>query len=81
MLKFMIEKIITEDELNDVFSNTDFGGALKRDVVKYALLKVACGYANGKTTHGIILDLGLVNEKNRLTKKGKEYLWECYKNW
>ncbi len=76
------EKIITDAELNEVWQNANFGNVSKRDVVRFALLKAACGYANGHTAQCIIQELGLVGKSEMksltLTKKGKQYLWEAF---
>ena len=75
-----VEKLITKETLKRVFANANFGDVTKRDVVRYALMKVACGYNNGWTAQSIIYDLGLCTKKLTLTKKGKEYLYEAFRN-
>lgn len=79
-----MDKIITDEQLNTAFGNSDFGNISKRDVLKFALLKATCGYANGYTSQSIIQRLGLVGKSamkgNYLTKKGKQYLWEAFGN-
>lgn len=66
-----LEKIISEKRLEQVFAYANFGNTTKRDVVKYALMKVACGYHNGHTSQQIINEL-------KLTEIGKKYLYEAF---
>lgn len=77
-----LEEIITDEQLDITWGNANFGSRSKRDILKFALLKIACGYANGHTAQCIIKELGLVGKSamkgNTLTKKGKEYLWEAF---
>ena len=73
--------IISDAIIEKVWGYADFGERLnnnKRNVVDNALLKVACGYSNGHTAQQIITDLGLVDEKSRITKIGMIYLWESF---
>jgi hypothetical protein len=76
------EEIITNEQLDLAWGNADFGSRSKRDILKFALLKATCGYANGHTAECIIKELGLVGKSqmkgNTLTKKGKEYLWQAF---
>ncbi|MCP4392834.1 MAG: hypothetical protein GY804_00970 [Alphaproteobacteria bacterium] len=70
-----IEEIITDQQLCDAWGNANFGGIPKRKIVKYGLLKCAVGYHQGHTSKSILIELGLITEKYRITKKGREYLW------
>lgn len=38
-----LQKMISNEELEKVFAYSNFGDSTKRDVVRYALMKVACG--------------------------------------
>ena len=73
-----LEILISKQTLITAFANADFGSITKRDIVRYALLKVACGFRNGHTSQSIINELGLCTKKLSLTKKGKEYLHEAF---
>lgn len=73
-----LEKMISDEQLDKVFAYANFGNTTKRDVVKYALMKVACSYHNGYTSQQIINELGLCTSDLKLTKKGKEYLYEAF---
>lgn len=75
-----VEDIITDEALIKAFGYSNFGDSSKRDVVRYALLKTASGYHNGHTAQCIINELGLTTKKLSLTKKGKEYLYEAFRN-
>jgi hypothetical protein len=66
---YELQKMVSDKELDKVFYS-NFGGSTKRDVVRYALMKVACGYHNGHT-QCIINELGLCSKDLILTKKEK----------
>lgn len=70
-----IEEIITDAQLDHAWGNADFGDTPKRDIVRFTLLKYACGYSSGKFAKEIVKELGLINEAGRPTKKGREYLY------
>lgn len=75
-----LESIVSEKELEEMFEGANFGSKSKRDVVRYSLLKVACGYHNGFTSQSIINSLGLCSKNLKLTKKGQEYLYDSFEN-
>ena len=75
--------IITDEDIERVHGNANFGPVPKRDIVNEALLKYACGYHNGSTARQIIIEHGLVKPgrstgRTALTKKGREYLYAVY---
>ena len=78
------EEIISDEEIDRVHANANFGGRMtKREVVNNALLKCACGYHNGATSQQIIAEHGLIIERRRrgttaLTQRGRQYLWAVY---
>lgn len=73
--------MITDEIIEKAFENTNFGSMSKRDLVRYGLLKVACGYYNGHTLKRILIDLALINEKSlTLTKEGKKYMYDAFSN-
>ncbi len=73
-----VEDIISDDEIERVHANANFGSMTKRDVVNQGVLKCASGYYQGSTSTQIITEHGLVDAKYRLTKKGKRYLWAAF---
>lgn len=75
-----VEELISEETLITVFANANFGNSTRRDIVRYALLKTACGYYNGFTAQQISKELKLIGKNNKLTKKGQEYLYEAFRN-
>ena len=78
MIKF---KPITLKEVEAVWGNANFGHDLninKMNVVKGALLKWASGFHSGYTAFRILVDLGLMTSKKRLTVRGKQQLWEFF---
>lgn len=76
-----MNEIITDKAIELVWGNADFGENLnknKRLVIDNALLKTACGYSNGHTAECIIKGLGLVDKDLKLTRIGREYLWDQF---
>ena len=72
------EEIITDEEIEKVHANANFGGYKKRDVVNLGVLKVASGYYQGSTSKHIITEHGLIDDDYNLTVKGKTYLWAVF---
>lgn len=75
-----LEKMLPDSIINMAWGNANFGDTPKREVIKWALLKFACGYKTGYTIKAILLDLGLLTQRLHLTTKGKKYLFECFDN-
>jgi len=74
-----MEKLVSDKEIEQAFGYADFGrNATKRDILNSTLLKYASGYTTGHTAKCIALELGLITAKEKLTKKGKEYLYEAF---
>ena len=75
-----IKDIITDKQLDNAWMNANFGDVKKRDIIRYTLLKSVCGYGSGNTANEIVYDLDLTNMAGKLTKKGREYLYEAFRN-
>ncbi len=75
-----VEDIVTDKQVALAWGNADFGKVEKRDVIKYALLKWACGYETGKTARSILEDLGLLTSNNDISQRGKRYLYVSFKH-
>ena len=74
-----LKKLISDDDLNYVWGNANFGKVSKRHIVKSTLLKCSVGHYSGHTAKCIVHQLGLVYFDNwQLTEKGKEYLYNAY---
>lgn len=73
-----VEDIVSDEEVERVHANANFGSMPKRDVLNYGVLKCASGYHQGYTSTQIIKEHGLITEKYKLTKKGKTYLWAAF---
>ena len=73
-----VNEIVTDQELDQVWGNADFGKNDKRHILKHALLKCACGYYTGRTAKYIVTELGLANERWEITPKGKQYLFAAF---
>jgi hypothetical protein len=72
------EKLISDEEIDRVHGNANFGTLGKRDVIDQGVLKCACGYFMGSTSTKILEDHGLVTKNYELTPKGKMYLWAAF---
>jgi len=73
-----VEEIISNDEIERVHANANFGGMDKREVVNQGVLKCASGYYQGSTSTAIIKEHGLIDDKYELTPKGRMYLWAAF---
>lgn len=74
------EDIISDEEIERVHANANFGSMDKRTVVNQGVLKCASGYYQGSTSNAIIREHGLVNDQYELTPKGRSYLWAAFSN-
>ena len=78
MQALSVEEIVSDEELDAVWGNANFGSCTKREVLHDTLLKCLGGFATGYTARHIVKDLKLVHEKRwDLTKKGESYLYLC----
>jgi hypothetical protein len=72
-------ELVTDEELNRVHGNANFGDCSKRDVLRFGVLKCASGYHQGYTSKTICIEHGLITEKNyKLTDRGRKYLWAAF---
>lgn len=74
-------KPVSMEEVEAVWGNANFGPELnerKMDVIKGALLKWASEFSTGYTAFMLLVDLGLMTEKKRLTARGRRQLWEFF---
>ena len=71
-------QIISDDEIERIHANANFGTMTKRQVVNEGVLKYAAGYTAGHTMYTILREHALIRNsvsyKSRLTKKGQDYL-------
>lgn len=84
-----VHDIIPEEQINQAWGNASFGdGTDKKKLIANALLKYACGYTTGHTIAQICKELSLIKisynmgrgyNTYTLTKLGKEYLYEYFK--
>tara|TARA_R110002126_G_scaffold21929_11_gene78795 strand:- start:119 stop:364 length:246 start_codon:yes stop_codon:yes gene_type:complete len=76
--------MISDDKIEKVHANANFGEMDKRDVLRESILKVAAGYHISYTALHILFDHKLVCakcERPTLTPMGKKYLWATYKTY
>jgi hypothetical protein len=72
-------KIITDEQIDMAWGSANFLGVSKRRAVNEALLRVACGFSD-YVFACILFKLGLITAtEHNLTKLGKEYLYEQFK--
>lgn len=71
-------EIISDEEIDRVHANANFGNTSKRDVVNFGILKCASGYYQGHTSTQILKEHGLINDKYEPTAKGRAYLWAAF---
>jgi hypothetical protein len=73
-----IEKLITDEAINLVFANTNFGSETPRETIADTLYKVDAGYSTGRTACVCCSELGLINSTSpgryTVTYLGREYL-------
>lgn len=72
--------IITDEEIERVHANANFGAMDKRTVVNQGVLKCASGYYQGHTSTQILAEHGLITHDYQLTPKGRAYLWAAFSN-
>ena len=73
--------MVTEEEIEKAWGHAGFGGAAKIDVVRFAVLKCACGIHQGFTSKAIVTELGLIMEGYRcyeLTSRGQYCLFQWF---
>lgn len=70
--------MVSSEEIDSVWGNSDYGSLTKEDVIKFGLLKCASGYSQGYNSKRILKELGLITEAYNLTKRGKYCLWEYF---
>jgi hypothetical protein len=71
--------MVTAEEIDAVWGNSNFGSMTRENVVRFGLLKCASGYYQGHTSKCILKELGLITDKTyKLTKRGKFCLWEYF---
>jgi hypothetical protein len=71
-------QVITQEQIDKVWGNANFGHSNRMGVVQQGLLKCASGYYQGYTSRSIITELGLITPKYRLTALGRVCLWEWF---
>lgn len=84
--KSVSDSCLSEEEIVQFHDelDVDFGTTDPVEVVQRGVLKVACGYHNGSTCSRILYHHGLIkvkrNGKEKLTRRGQQYLWESFKD-
>lgn len=71
-------EVVSDDDLEQAFRNTNFGGADHRTLLHVGVLKKACGYHCGHTITTIMAELGLIGIGGVPTKKGRRMMQIAY---
>jgi len=77
---FKIEQLVTDKQLNKAFQGTNFGKRTPRELIRNGILKHTCGYYTGHTIECVLKEIGLLTEKGKPTKIGKEYLYLAFED-
>ena len=70
--------IISDQALESIYCNADFGAVSRRQVLRLGVLKCASGFSQGHTSKAICEELGLIDSRYVLTGKGQRYLWAAF---
>lgn len=74
-----LNSVVSDKDMEKAFGNSDFGGLPPRSILKFGLLKVVCGFYQGYTSKTILNELNLIDSNYKITTKGREYLWQAFK--
>jgi len=69
---------VSDAEIATAFDGTNFGTANHRKTLEQGVLQCLAGYSCGHTLTGIMLNLGLIGDAGRVTKKGKRFLFAAF---
>jgi len=72
------QSIVTEAEIQIVFSGTNFGHTNYRELLNASVLKKLVGYHCGHTITVIMKELELIGKTEKPTKKGIALVREAY---
>ena len=68
-----MESNVTDEEIQQAFAGTNFGDRDPRTLLAMAVLKALTGYCSGHTITQIMQELELMDHRNDITKKGKDF--------
>jgi len=69
-----MDEIISDEEIEEAFKGSNFGGCDPRKLLEQGVLKRLTGYGTGWTLAQIMCGLGLTTKKRgAVTKKGKRF--------
>lgn len=72
---------VSDSEIEAVFEGTNFGAVRSyRKLLEQGVLKNAASYRSGHTLFCIMVELGLMTKKDRVTKKGFRFLFLAFKD-
>lgn len=70
-----VEELVTDAELDEAWGGANFGDMTKREVIRQGTLKCLAGWHQGHTSKTMCIALGLINDKYKVTAKGRAYIW------
>jgi hypothetical protein len=71
---------VSDDELAAAFAGTNFGPVDHRKHLEQCVLQRLVGYGTGYTSTQIMSRLGLIDGRERVTIKGKRFLFAAFYN-
>lgn len=75
------EPVVSDDEIKRAFEGTNFGEVDHRKHLEQSVLKRLVEYGCGYTITRIMLRLGLINEREQVTEKGRRFLFSSFQDW
>ena len=72
--------IIEDSEIENAFQGTRYGTRDRRKLLEQGVLKNLAGYVTGHTLKCIMENLGLRTKKGTITKHGKKFVYEAFKD-
>lgn len=72
----LVERV-TDDDIVRAFDGTNFGRTDHKQLLALSALKVALRYHCGHTVTQIMLRMGLITAKGRVTEKGRLFCYEA----
>jgi hypothetical protein len=72
--------LVTDEEIESAFQNTNFGRTDYRELLSASVLKKLVGYRCGHTITVIMQKLGLIGKTEKVTRKGIELVRESFRD-
>jgi hypothetical protein len=73
-----IETNVSDGQIAAMFEGKNLGTVNHRKTLEQGVLQRLAGYGVGYTLTGIMFALGLIDSNDRVTKKGKKFLFAAF---